>query len=94
MRVPASLFLVGLLLLCSLLRSADVSAQAVLPTGQEEARTEQQSRLAPAFSLPDLRGKNTRSSALQDSVVVLDFWATWCVPCVDEIPTFNQLQEK
>ena len=27
-------------------------------------------------------------------VVLLDFWATWCVPCVGGIPTFNQLQEK
>ena len=94
MRVLASLFLVGLLLLCSLLLSVDVSAQAVLTTVQDEARTEQQPRVAPAFSLPDLRGKKTKSSDLQDSVVILDFWATWCVPCVGEIPAFNQLQEK
>ena len=94
MRVPASLFLVSLVLLCSLLRSVDVTAQTVLTTVQDEARTEQQPRVAPAFSLPDLRGKKTKSSDLQNSVVVLDFWATWCVPCVGEIPTFNQLQEK
>ena len=94
MRIFASLFLVGLLLLGSLLRSADVSVEAFLSTMQDETRTEQQPRVAPAFSLPDLRGKKTRSSDLQDSVVVLDFWATWCVPCVGEIPAFNQLQEK
>src|SRR5437870_11023930 len=94
MRIPASLFVVGFLVLCSLLRSVDVSARAVLPTVQDEAKTEPQPRLAPAFSLPDLQGKKTRSSDLQNSVVVLDFWATWCVPCVGEIPAFNQLQEK
>jgi thiol-disulfide isomerase/thioredoxin len=94
MRVLASFFLVGLLLLCSPLRSVDVSAQAVLTTVQDEPKTEQHPRIAPAFSLPDLRGKKTKSSDLQDSVVVLDFWATWCMPCVGEIPTFNQLQEK
>ncbi|MGH9702305.1 MAG: TlpA family protein disulfide reductase [Candidatus Acidiferrales bacterium] len=34
-------------------------------------------------SLPDLRGK----------VVVLNFWATWCPPCVEEAPALNQLQQ-
>src|SRR5712691_2557477 len=94
MRIRASLFLVGVLLLCSLLRSVDVSAQEGVTSVQDEANSERQSRVAPAFSLPDLRGKKTESSALQNSVVVLDFWATWCVPCVGEIPAFNQLQEK
>jgi peroxiredoxin len=79
---------------CSVLRSVDVSAKAVLPTVQDEARTEQQPRAAPAFSLPDLRGKRTKSADLEGNIVVLDFWATWCVPCVGEIPAFNQLQEK
>jgi thiol-disulfide isomerase/thioredoxin len=61
---------------------------------QDEAGTAQQPRVAPAFSLPDLRGKRTKSADLEDSIVILDFWATWCVPCVGEIPAFNQLQEK
>ena len=93
MRVIASV-LVGLVLVCSVLPSVDVSAKAVLSTVQDEARTEQQPRVAPAFSLPDLRGKRTKSADLEGSIVILDFWATWCVPCVGEIPAFNQLQEK
>ena len=93
MRVIASV-LVGLVLACSALRSVGVSAKAVLPTVQDEAGTAQQRLVAPAFSLPDLRGKRTKSADLESSIVVLDFWATWCVPCVGEIPAFNQLQEK
>jgi|SRR6266404_1774375 len=50
--------------------------------------------VAPDFTLPDLKGQRIRSADLKGSVVVLDFWATWCVPCVGEIPAFNQLQEK
>ena len=93
MRVIASV-LIGPLLVCSVLRSVDVSARAVLATVQDEAGTAQQPRVAPEFSLPDLRGKRTKSADLEGNIVILDFWATWCVPCVGEIPAFNQLLEQ
>ena len=35
-----------------------------------------------------------RLSALRGKVVVLNFWATWCQPCVDEAPSLNQLQKR
>jgi peroxiredoxin len=50
--------------------------------------------LAPDFSLPDLRGEYLRLSAYRGKVVLLDFWATWCDPCRDEIPHFIELQNK
>lgn len=50
--------------------------------------------LAPAFTLPDLEGKQMKSTELKDNVVVLDFWATWCSPCLAELQTFNRLHEK
>ncbi len=46
------------------------------------------------FRLPDLGGKQFRSSQLKGSIVVLDVWATWCEPCVADIPMFNRLHEK
>jgi thiol-disulfide isomerase/thioredoxin len=49
---------------------------------------------APGFTLPDLRRRQKKSIALRSSIVVLDFWATWCTPCVGEIPAFNSLQDK
>ena len=48
----------------------------------------------PQFSLPKLDGQTLRSEELKDNIVVLDFWATWCENCVEEIPAFNRLQEK
>ena len=50
--------------------------------------------LAPEFSLPELTGQTLDLSAYRGKVVLLDFWATWCDPCRDEIPHFVELQDK
>ena len=41
---------------------------------------------APAFSLTGMNGKVVSSESLKGSVYVLDFWATWCPPCVASLP--------
>ncbi len=46
----------------------------------------------PAFSFPDSAGKNHDIQEWQDKILVINFWATWCSPCLKEIPEFIQLQ--
>ena len=48
----------------------------------------------PEFKLNGLDGKAFKSSQLKGSVVLLDLWATWCEPCLADIPIFNRLHEK
>jgi thiol-disulfide isomerase/thioredoxin len=49
---------------------------------------------APAWQLKDLDGKPVSSEAFKGKVVVVDFWATWCGPCVSEIPGYVALAKK
>jgi thiol-disulfide isomerase/thioredoxin len=49
---------------------------------------------APAWQLPDLEGKMVKSSDFKNQVVLLNFWATWCPPCVAEIADLITLQEQ
>jgi cytochrome c-type biogenesis protein len=46
---------------------------------------------APDVQMNSLTGDPIRLSDLKGKVVILNFWATWCVPCLEEIPAFNDL---
>lgn len=49
---------------------------------------------AADFTLEDADGNQVSLTQFGDKLIVLDFWATWCVPCVKELPHLSVLQEK
>lgn len=51
-------------------------------------------RPAPDFSLKDINGENVSLKDFRGKVVLLDFWATWCGPCIHELPNLKALYDK
>jgi thiol-disulfide isomerase/thioredoxin len=65
----------------------------VLPWGCR-ARVQEELRPAPAFELPALDSGRVTLEDLKGKVVVLDFWATWCGPCLKEVPEYIKFWNK
>lgn len=46
------------------------------------------------FTLPNLQGREVQLAALRGKVVFINVWATWCPPCIEEMPTIQRLHER
>lgn len=53
-----------------------------------------QGKPAPAFTLPDLSGSKVSLASFRGKALLINFWATWCTPCMEETPWLVELRNK
>ncbi len=66
---------------------------AALMAGPMNRAAEQPEKVSD-FSLKDIEGKSVSLNDFRGKRVLLNFWATWCGPCLDEMPVLRQVQEQ
>lgn len=64
--------------------------------GDTPVRPSAEARAAPAFAVPDIRDPSAtiELSSYRGRPVILNFWASWCVPCRTELPAFRAVQRR
>lgn len=75
-------------------RAATVAVAALLFSGTTAQAAPRPGQPAPAFKAFAISGQPVSLESLRGSVVILDFWATWCPPCRESIPFLSELHRK
>lgn len=70
-----------------------LAAPSLSQSAAQKTSADDKLKSLPELRMQDFDGKPVKADSLKASVYVLDFWATWCTPCLKEIPTMNRLQE-
>jgi thiol-disulfide isomerase/thioredoxin len=86
------IILVSILLLCGLFALWDIiSAPSNLALQSPQVKTISNTLPAPEFSFNTLDDKPVSSQTLKGKIIILNFWASWCTPCIAEFPDLLKL---
>ncbi|RLB76279.1 MAG: TlpA family protein disulfide reductase [Deltaproteobacteria bacterium] len=88
-RFKINIFWIVVLLTVFLLVGCDNSTSE-----QPLTKVNPESKLAADFTLTNMQGEQVSLSQYRGKVVILNFWATWCPPCREEMPSMERLYQK
>jgi len=88
-RFKINIFWIVVLLTIFLLAGCDNSTSE-----QPLTKVNPESKLAADFTLTNMQGEQVSLSQYRGKVVILNFWATWCPPCREEMPSMERLYQK
>jgi peroxiredoxin len=77
----------------ALAKYSAVIAASLLLTVNTNVRADTSHKVAPDFTLKSNQGGNMRLSEQRGNVVLVNFWASWCGPCREELPKMESLQQ-
>jgi len=89
---------IKIILIILLITLLFASCNSDAPLNRQDKHNDPQVRaevnfLAPDFSVELLSGETVKLSDYRGKVVLINFWATWCGPCVDEMPDIQKISE-
>lgn len=90
--VAVALLVMGVLIAGMVFSGKDEATSSVVAEASVDTSRPSSLR-APEFTLTDIHGNDISLSDYEGSIVILNFWATWCGPCRFEIPDLMKLQE-
>ena len=89
-RILATAVVIALIVIAACRSAVETDSKLVLPGGPVTA-----SKVVPRdFDIPTFDGRTIKLSEYRGKVLVVDFWATWCPPCREEIPQLVRLAQQ
>ena len=73
-------------------KNENKNVETEIISSEEQSETQLEASAAPDISFMNEDGETVTLSSLKGNVVFINFWATWCPPCIYELPSINELK--